>query len=45
MADPLLALIGAITLGILGFGALVSLLIISVQGFLVMFKWVGTWFN
>lgn len=38
MADPILALIGAITLIVLGAGALVALVILSVQGFLALFR-------
>lgn len=33
MADPLLALIGAVTLIVLGAGALIALIVLSAQGF------------
>jgi len=38
MADPLLAMIGAITLFVLGAGAIIALVIYSVQGFLALYR-------
>jgi hypothetical protein len=36
MANPMLALIGAITLSVLGAGCLIALVILSAQGFLAL---------
>jgi hypothetical protein len=38
MASPILAMIGAMTLFVLGAGALVALVILSVQGFMALFR-------
>ena len=36
MANPMLALIGAITLSVLGAGAIIALVVLSAQGFLAL---------
>lgn len=41
MADPMLALIGAITLAILGLGAILALLFMSAQMFYSAFQWLN----
>lgn len=40
MADPMLALIGALTLAILGVGAILALMFMSAQGFYAAFQFV-----
>lgn len=41
MADPLLAMIGATTLVIIGIAAFISLVVLGVQGFLALFRSIG----